>query len=66
MEDEGTGDLTLHEAGHPYSLRQSVGDKDDNIEDFAMEGLEYKQRKDALVNQFGSKKKKAAIRFVFR
>ncbi|CAM9902299.1 unnamed protein product [Ectocarpus sp. 12 AP-2014] len=62
VEDEGTGELTLHEAGHAYSLRQSVGDKDDNIEDFAMEGLEYKQRKDALVNQFGSKKKKAAIR----
>lgn len=29
-----------------------------------MESLEWKQRKDALVNQFGSKKKKAAIRFV--
>lgn len=64
MEDEGTGELTLHDAGHAYSLRQSVGDRDDNVEDYAMEGLEYKQRKDALVNQFGSKKKKAAIRCV--
>eukprot|EP00752_Nemacystus_decipiens_P004309 g3938.t1 len=62
VEDEQTGELTLHEAGHAYALRQSVGGRQDSVEDYAMEGLEWKQRKDALVNQFGSKKKKAAIR----
>lgn len=62
VEDERTGELTLHEAGHAYALRQSVGGRQDSVEDHAMEGLEWKQRKDALVNQFGSKKKKAAIR----
>lgn len=62
VEDEQTGELTLHEAGHAYALRQSVGGRRDSVEDHAMEGLEWKQRKDALVNQFGSKKKKAAIR----
>lgn len=62
VEDEQTGELTLHEAGHAYALRQSVGGRQDSVEDHAMEGLEWKQRKDALVNQFGSKKKKAAIR----
>lgn len=62
VEDEQTGELTLHEAGHAYALRQSVGGRQDAVEDHAMEGLEWKQRKDALVNQFGSKKKKAAIR----
>lgn len=62
VEDEQTGELTLHEAGHAYALRQSVGARQDVVEDHAMEGLEWKQRKDALVNQFGSKKKKAAIR----
>ncbi|CAM9651187.1 unnamed protein product, partial [Hapterophycus canaliculatus] len=62
VEDEETGELTLHEAGHAYALRQSVADRDDKVEDHAMESVEWKQRKDALVNQFGSKKKKAAIR----
>eukprot|EP00903_Cladosiphon_okamuranus_P014079 g13086.t1 len=62
VEDEQTGELTLHEAGHAYALRQSVGGRRETVEDYAMEGLEWKQRKDALVNQFGSKKKKAAIR----
>lgn len=62
VEDEQTGELTLHESGHAYALRQSVGARQDSVEDHAMEGLEWKQRKDALVNQFGSKKKKAAIR----
>lgn len=63
VEDPETGELTLHEAGHAYALRQSVGGRRDQVEDFAMESLEWKQRKDALVNQFGSKKKKAAIRW---
>lgn len=62
VEDEQTGELTLHDSGHAYALRQSVGGRQDSVEDHAMEGLEWKQRKDALVNQFGSKKKKAAIR----
>lgn len=62
VEDEETGELTLHRAGHAYALRQIVGGRQDIVEDHAMEGLEWKQSKDALVNQFGSKKKKAAIR----
>jgi len=64
VEDEETGELTLHRAGHAYALRQSVGGRQESVEDHAMEGLEWKERKDALVNQFGSKKKKAAIRCV--
>lgn len=62
VEDEETGELTLHRAGHAYALRQSVGGRQESVEDHSMEGLEWKERKDALVNQFGSKKKKAAIR----
>ncbi|CAM9829313.1 unnamed protein product [Scytosiphon promiscuus] len=62
VEDVETGEMTLHEAGHAYALRQSVGGRQDQVEDHAMESLEWKKRKDALVNQFGSKKKKAAIR----
>lgn len=63
MEDVESGEMTLHEAGHAYALRQSVGGRQDNVEDHAMDNLEWKQRRDALVNQFGSKKKKAAIRY---
>ena len=63
VEDEHTGELTLHEAGHPYALRQGVAGRQEIVEDHAMEGVEWKQRKDGLVNQFGSKKKKAAIRW---
>lgn len=62
VEDEESGEVTLFEAGHAYALRQSVTGRQDDVEKFAMEGLEWKQRRDALVNQFGSKKKKAAIR----
>ncbi|CAN0471298.1 unnamed protein product, partial [Laminaria digitata] len=62
VEDVETGEMTLHEAGHAYALRQSVGGRQDNVEDHALENLDWKQRRDALVNQFGSKKKKAAIR----
>eukprot|EP00904_Undaria_pinnatifida_P014229 jgi/Undpi1/9937/HiC_scaffold_28.g12391.m1 len=62
VEDVESGEMTLHEAGHAYALRQSVGGRQDNVEDHAMDNLEWKQRRDALVNQFGSKKKKAAIR----
>lgn len=62
VEDEESGELTLHDAGHAYALRQSVAGREDKVEDCAMESLEWKQRRDALVNQFGSKKKKAAIR----
>lgn len=64
VEDEESGELTLHESGHAYALRQSVSGREDIVEDHAMEGLEWKQRRDALVNQFGSKKKKAAIKCV--
>lgn len=64
MEDEASGEMVLHQAGHAYALRQSVAGREDNVEEYAMEGLEWKQRRDALVNQFGSKKKKAAIRSV--
>lgn len=56
--------MTLHEVGHVYALRQDVSGLQEQVEDYAMEGQERKQRRDALVNQFGSKKKKAAIRFV--
>ena len=63
VEDVETGELTLHEAGHAYALRQSVGGRQDNVEDHALENLDWKQRRDALVNQFGSKKKKASIRW---
>ena len=62
VEDKETGVMTLHEAGHAYALRQSVAGREESVEDNAMEGLGWKQRKDALVNQFGSKKKRAAIR----
>lgn len=62
VEDEESGKITLHEAGHAYALRQSVAGREDMVEDHAMKGTEWKQRRDALVNQFGSKKKKAAIR----
>lgn len=62
VEDEESGEMTLHEAGHAYALRQSVAGRQENVEDYAMEDLAWKQRRDALVNQFGSKKKKAAIR----
>lgn len=63
VEDVETGEMTLHEAGHAYALRQSVGGRQDNVEEHALENLDWKQRRDALVNQFGSKKKKASIRW---
>lgn len=63
VEDKGTGEITLHEAGHAYALQQSVVGREDSVEDHAMQGLDWKQRRDALVNQFGSKKKQAAIRY---
>lgn len=64
VEDEATGEVALHEAGHAYALRQSVAGREDVVEDDAAEGTDWKQRRDALVNQFGSKKKKATIRCV--
>lgn len=62
VEDETTGEVTLHEVGHAYALRQSVAGREDMVEDDASAGQDWKQRRDALVNQFGSKKKKATIR----
>lgn len=62
VEDKETGEMTLYEAGHAYALRQSVAGREELIEEHANEGMEWKERRDALVNQFGSKKKKAAIR----
>ncbi|CAM9644709.1 unnamed protein product, partial [Sphacelaria rigidula] len=62
VEDEASGEVTLHEAGHAYALRQSVAGREDDVESNAMDGTDWKEQRDALVNQFGSKKKKAVIR----
>lgn len=66
VEDEASGEVTLHEAGHAYALRQSVAGREDDVESNAMDGTDWKEQRDALVNQFGSKKKKAVIRYILR
>ncbi|CAM9492456.1 unnamed protein product, partial [Discosporangium mesarthrocarpum] len=62
VHDEESGEITLHQVGHAFTLRQSVAGKEESVEANAMNGVDWKQRKDALVEQFGSKKKKRVIK----
>lgn len=62
VEDSESGEITLYEAGHAYALRQSVTGKDEVVEDHANADAGWKESRDRLVDKFGSKKKKAAIR----